>query len=124
MRRRDGEAIERDRARARAVETGDGAQQSGLAAAGAADDGNDLARIDLGGETIQRMHAVRIDLADLVEREHYRTSLCLPNASCQRRNGAAATSISQSVSLPRIAKITMAATICAGLPSCWPSIRR
>ena len=35
-----------------------------------------------------------------------------------------ARSISQSVVLPRMAKITMAATICGGLPSCWPSIRR
>ena len=32
--------------------------------------------------------------------------------------------ISQSVILPRIANATMAATICAGLPSCWPSISR
>ena len=30
----------------------------------------------------------------------------------------------QSVALPRIAKATIAATICAGLPSCWPSISR
>ena len=34
------------------------------------------------------------------------------------------TAISQSVVLPMTAKVTMAATICAGLPSCWPSISR
>ncbi len=124
MRRQDRGAIECHRARARAVEPGDGAKQRGLAAAGAADDGDDLAGTDLGGKALQRMHAVGIDLADLVEREHQPAPPCLPNASCQRRNGAAATSISQSVSLPRMAKITIAARICAGLPSCWPSIRR
>jgi hypothetical protein len=32
--------------------------------------------------------------------------------------------MSQSVALPRMAKATMAATICAGLPSCCPSMRR
>ena len=44
--------------------------------------------------------------------------------SSQRRNGAERSTISQSVALPRMAKATIAATIWAGLPSCWPSISR
>ena len=61
---------------------------------------------------------------DGIEHQHQAVPLCVPNASCQRNNGAEAISISQSVVLPRMAKMTMAARICAGLPSCCPSIRR
>ena len=118
------DVVERHRARSGAVEAGDGAQQGRLAAAGAADDGDDLAKLDLGGKPLQRVDAVGIDLADPIEHQHQAAPLWRPNASCQRSNGAEAISISQSVVLPRIAKITIAARICAGLPSCWPSIRR
>ena len=38
--------------------------------------------------------------------------------------GAAAAANIQSVALPRIAKARIAATISAGLPSCWPSMSR
>src|SRR6185437_15894840 len=116
--------VERHRARGGAVETGDRAQQGRLAAAGAADDGDDFAKLDLGGKTLQRIDAVGIDLADPVEHQHQAPPLWRLNASCQRNKGAKPISISQSVVLPRIAKMTIAANICAGLPSCWPSIRR
>ena len=77
--------IERHRARGGAIEPGDGAQQRRLAAAGAADDGDDLAELDLGGKALQRMHAVGIGLADAIEREHQAAPPCRPNASCQRK---------------------------------------
>src|SRR5579863_2951076 len=111
VRCRDRDAIERYTARGRGVEAGDGAQQCRLSAAGAADDGDDLADIDIGRKPLQRMDAVRIGLVDRIEQQHQATPPFLLNASCQRSNGAAATSISQSVVLPRIAKITIAARI-------------
>ena len=57
-----------------AVEAGDGAQQRRLSAAGAADDGDDLAGPDLGGKPLQRMDAVGIGFADAIERQHQRGS--------------------------------------------------
>src|SRR4029077_4890546 len=124
MRFRDRARIERHRAFAGAIEAGNGAQERRLAAAGTADDGDDLARPDPGGKSRQRVDAVGIGLADLVEREHQAAPPRRPNASCQRNSGAVATSISQSVVLPRMANITIAARICAGWPSCWPSSSR
>ena len=53
-----------------AVEAGDGAQQRRLAAAGAADDGDDFAAPDVGRKALQRMNAVGIGLADTIQREH------------------------------------------------------
>src|SRR5262249_50709508 len=105
MRGRDRGGIERDRARGGAVEAGEGGQERRLAAGGAADDGDDFSGGNLGGEARQRIDAVRIDFADPVECEHYLAPLCLPNASCQRSSGAKAISISQSVVLPRMAKM-------------------
>src|SRR4051794_23803479 len=124
MGRSEGVFAERPRAWRGAIEAGEGAQKGRLAAAGAADDGDDLAAIDVGGKPLQRVDAVRIGFANTVQRQHQAAPLLPPNASCQRSSGAVAISISQSVVLPRMAKITIAATICAGLPSCWPSIRR
>src|SRR5262249_19754541 len=124
VRRRDSGAVERHGACAGAIEAGHGAQQCRLAAAGAAADGDDLAWLNLRGKALQRMDAVGIGLADFFQREHHAPPACRPKAPCLRHSGAVAISISQSVVLPRMAKMTMAATICAGLPSCWPSSNR
>src|SRR6202035_3784276 len=124
MRRRNGDVVERHGTRRGAIEAGNGAEQRRLSAAGAADDGDDLTEMDGGGKTLQRMDAVRIDFSDSLEHQHQAAPSSRPKASCQRNSGAAAISISQSVVLPRMAKITIAARICAGLPSCWPSSRR
>src|SRR5882757_3021826 len=124
MRRRDRDIIERNRAGSSAVEAGDGAQQRRFSTSGTADDGDDLPQPDVGGETLERVDAVGIDLAKPIENEHQAAPFWRPKASCQRSSGAEPISISQSVVLPRMAKITIAARICAGLPSCWPSIRR
>src|SRR5882724_9733893 len=124
MRRDDRRVIERDRTTAGAIETRYGAQQCRLAAAGAANDGNDLAGLDFGCETRQRMNTIGVSLAERIERKHQMGPPWVAKASCQRNHGAVATSSSQSVVLPRMAKITIAATIWVGLPSCWPSMRR
>ena len=71
------------------VEAADRAQQSGLAAAGAADDGDDLAQTDGKAHPAERLHAVGIGLADLFEHQHGQLSSCRPKRSSQRRNGAA-----------------------------------
>src|SRR5262249_11388884 len=70
VRRGDDSAVERDRTGRGAVEPGDGAQQRRFPAAGATDDGNDLARLDAAREALQRVNAVGIGLADFVQREH------------------------------------------------------
>ena len=118
MWRRDRLAVERHGAGAGAVEPGDSAEKRRLATAGAADDGDDLAELDLGREPLQRVDAVGIDLGDGGELQHQAAPLWRAKLSCQRSSGAVAISSSQSVALPMMAKITMAATICAGLPSC------
>src|SRR3977135_1106151 len=115
--------IERHGARCGAVEAGNGAQQRRLSATGAADDGDDLPQPDLGGKTLQRIDAVGIDFAKPIEHQHQAAPPWRPNASCQRNSGAAPSSISQSVVLPRMAKITIAARICAGLASCGTASR-
>ena len=106
------------------IETRYGAQQCRLAAAGAANDGNDLAGLDFARETLQRVNTVGVSLAERIERKHQMGPPWGVKASCQRSHGAVAVSSSQSVVLPRMAKITIAATIWVGLPSCWPSMRR
>src|SRR5262249_56220504 len=98
--------------------------QGRLAAAGAADDHRDLARLDVERDVVHRAHAVGIGLPYMVENKHRGLYLLAPKASSQRRNGAAAMTMIQSESLPMIANATMPATISAGLPSCWPSISR
>lgn len=118
MRRGDRDGIERDGPGRRAVKPGNRAQQRGFSAARAADDGDDLAGLDARGKILQRVDTVRIGLADMIESKHHTPPACAPNESCQRRNGAAANWISQSVVLPRTANTIMAATICAGLPNC------
>src|SRR5262249_55889243 len=145
-------AIERDRSAARRIEAGDRAQHGRLAAARAADYDQDLAGYNAERNPFQRMHAVGIGLADMVEHKHRFGSTFLvehdlfrrrippriksgagffrimlyrrATTSSQRRNGAAAHASRKSEALPRTPKATMAATICAGLPSCWPSISR
>src|SRR4029078_9991609 len=124
VRGQNGLAVERDAALRRRVEAADGAQQGGLATARAADHGDDLADLDIERHAVERMHAVCIGLADAVDGEHQASCCRAPKESSQRSNGLVTATTSQSVSLPRIAKATMAATICAGLPSCWPSMRR
>ena len=129
MRRMDGDAAERYVAARRHIEARHRAQQSRLAAAGAADDGENLAGLHGDADLVERAHAVRIDLGDVVEHQHvallaHAVSPRAPNRSSQRRNGVAAATIRPSAILPRMAKVMMAATICAGLPSCWPSISR
>lgn len=47
--------------------------------------------------------------------------LVRPKESCHRRKGALAEKRIQSLVFPRAAKSSIAATICEGLPSCWPS---
>ena len=66
----DPDVVQRHAARGGAVEAGDGAQQRRLAAAGAADDGDDLAKPDVGGKALQRVDAVGIGFSDPIEREH------------------------------------------------------
>src|SRR5262249_34373053 len=112
-------AVEHHLPLGRRIEARDGAQQRGLAAARAADHRDDLAGLHLERDAVERPHAIGIGFADALKTEHH----CLrANASSQRRNGAAAAAMIQSVNLPITAKATMAATICAGLPSCCPSI--
>src|SRR5437660_9402508 len=118
MRLGDRRTVERDLALARPIEAAHEAQQRRLAAAGAADDDRDLARLDFERKVVHRAHAVGIGLPDVVEDEHY---LRAPNASSQRSSGAAAAANIASVILPSTAKVISAATISAGLPSCWPS---
>src|SRR5262249_26521065 len=117
MRRDDGLSIEHNASPGRPIEPADRAQQCRLAAAGAAHHGDDLARLDGKAHAIERVHAVRIGLAEIFQRQH-QPSPWREKRSSQRRNGALAPTISQSVSLPITAKATMAATIWAGLPSC------
>src|SRR5690606_35859899 len=118
-------AVEHDTAPVRHFEPTDRAQQGGLAAARTADDSDDLAGIDRERDVLQRVHAVRIGLVDMLQRQHAQPSSARAlKRSSQRRNGALMPTMSQSVTLPMIAKATMAATICAGLPSCWPSMSR
>src|SRR5260370_30664307 len=105
--------FEGHRSVSRAMGAGDGAQQRRIAAAGAADDGDDFTRSDLGGKPLQRVNAVGIDFSDSVECQHQIAPPWRPNASSQRSNGAVASSISQSVVLPSTANITIAARICA-----------
>src|SRR6201999_2765907 len=124
VRRQDDLIVERHAPGRGPIETRDGAQQRRLPTTGATDDGDDLAELDLGREPFQRVDAVGIGLAHAIEHQHQAAPPWRPNASCQRNSGAKMISINQSVVLPRMAKMTMAATICAGLPSCWPSIRR
>ncbi len=70
VRRGDALAVEHDRAFARRVESADGAQQGRFAAAGAADHGDDLAKLDLERDSAERMHAVGIGFADAFEHQH------------------------------------------------------
>src|SRR6185369_6698107 len=118
VRRRDRALVQRHRARGSTVEAGDGAQKCRLAAAGAADDGDDFAEPDIGGEPLQRMNAVRIGFAKAIEYQHQAAPPWRPKASCHRSSGAKATSISQSAVLPRTAKMIIDARICGVLPSC------
>src|SRR5438874_1690376 len=60
VRRGDFDIVERHAARGGGIEAGDGAQQCRLSAAGAADDGDDLAKPDVGGKALQRVDAVGI----------------------------------------------------------------
>src|SRR5262249_5690816 len=121
VRRDNRVAVKRDLSLSRIVETGDDAQQRGLAATRTADDRDDLARLDGERNAVERAHRIRVGLAYMVDRQRH---VRAPNLSSQRRNGAAAALSNQSVVLPMTANTTMAATICAGLPSCWPSTRR
>src|SRR5882757_7433702 len=117
-------AVEQYAALAWRVEAADGAQQRGLTAARAADNGDDLGRLHIERDAIERAHAVRISLADVVEGEHQSSTVAVRTRSSQRRNGVVMPTISQSVSLPITAKATMAAMISVVFPSCWPSISR
>src|SRR6202030_935814 len=119
VRRHDALAVEHHGAFARRIEAADGAQQCRFAGARAADHGDDFAELDVERHAAERMHAIGISFADAFECEHFDQS-CRTTSS-QRRNGAAISTISQSVALPTMANATMAATISAGLPSCWAS---
>lgn len=70
VRRSDGDRVECNEACRRAIKTGDRAQQRGFSATRTTDDGDDLTRPDACGEILQRMDAVRIGLADMIEDEH------------------------------------------------------
>src|SRR6185437_9519503 len=120
----DRHAIENDAALAWRIESADGAQHRRFTAAGAADDGNDLARSHREAHAVKRAHTVRISLSDALKDKHQSVSVRALKRSSQRRNGAVAMTISQSVIFPITAKATMAATISAGLPSCWPSMSK
>ena len=73
----------------------------------------------------QLLLLARAEPVDRLKHQHQAFPLFALKASCQRNNGAAAISISPQLEvLPRMAKTTMVARICAGLPSCWPSSRR
>src|SRR5262249_28669827 len=119
MRRGDHRPAEHHLALGRRVETRDRPQHRRLAAAGAADGDENLARGDREREAVERAHAVGIGLADAIENEHRASLHVRANRSSQRRKGDDTSTSSQSVALPRMAKATMAATICTGLPSCW-----
>src|SRR5262249_20621797 len=124
MRRGDHRPVEHDLALGRRVEPRDRPQHGRLAAAGAADGGENLAGRDRERAASEGARAVGVGLADAIENEHRASLHVRANRSSQRRKGDDTSTMSQSVVLPRMAKATMAATICAGLPSCWPSIRR
>ncbi len=119
-----GSDVERDAAFGRPVEARHRAQQRGLAATGAADDRDDLARFDVERYAVDGAHAARIRLADPMEREHVSAPPRARTRPASAGTDADAATTSQSVSLPSTAKVRIAATICAGLPSCWPSISR
>src|SRR6476660_9002210 len=70
VRRDDRLPVEQNASLARLVEAADGAQQSRLAAAGATDHGDDLARLDRKTDALECAHAVRISLADMFDIEH------------------------------------------------------
>ena len=123
MRRLDRLAVEPDAAAARAVEAGGEPQKRALAAAGAADHGDDLALLHAEVSARERLGAVRVGFVDGFDGEHggqWRGA----KASCQVRKGAATATSRPSVILPSTAKTKIAARICSGLPSCWPSTRR
>src|SRR5262249_18956297 len=136
MRRGDHRPVKHDLALGRRVDTRDRPPHGRLAAAGAAtkhgrraaagaaDGDENLARGDREREAVERAHAVGIGLADAIENEHRATLHVRANRSSQRRKGDDTSTRSQSVALPRMAKPTMAATLCAALPSCWPWMRR
>src|SRR6516164_874551 len=124
MRRGNHRPVEHDLALGRRVEPRDRAQHGRLAAAGAADGDENFTGRDREREPVERAHAVGVGLADAIENEHRASLHVRANRSSQRRKGDDTSTMSQSVALPRMAKATMAATICAGLPSCWPSMRR
>ncbi len=74
MRLRDDLIVEMHERLCRPVEPGDRAQQGGLAATGAADNGDDLARRDIERELLERADIVRIGLGDAGERQHDQAS--------------------------------------------------
>ena len=95
VRRRDPLAVERNRAFTRRIEAADGAQKRRFPAAGAADHGQDLAKLHLKRQTAERMDTVGICLADAFEYQHI-SPYSTRTTSSQRRNGAAANAMSQS----------------------------
>src|SRR5262249_2373041 len=124
MRRSNDGAVEHDAALGRRVESRNRPQHRRLAAAGAADGDEDFAGGNSERDAVEPAHPVGVGLADGVESDHPASLPVRAKRSSQRRNGDDTSTMSQSLALPRMAKATMAATICAGLPSCWPSMRR
>src|SRR5262245_30424177 len=90
MRGGDGLAVEEHAAPAGRIETADRAQERGLAAAGAADNRDDLAGADRKADAIERAHAIWISLAQVPKLKH---GLALPAANtvfpAQERRGEA-----------------------------------
>jgi hypothetical protein len=71
-----GAMVPLDAAGARFVQPRQQAQQRGFAAARGAEQGHELARLDIGGDVVQRDGGVRKGLGDRTEGKHY---FCTPN---------------------------------------------
>ena len=115
-------AVHFDGAGAGLIQAGDQAQQRGLAAAGAAEDGDDLALGDADIDVAQGFGAIGVGFADGSDGElgHSRSLL----VSCQRSTGRLSATSTLSEALPSSAKMIIATRIESARPICSPSSSR